>query len=304
MALVLAMGCQGGSRSRGPLPIPMSDAAVEGDGATVTADARVDASPTCTPGPEDNLRACTDGCDNDGDPFVDCDDRDCCAVRSDCPASTWCGSHVPAEDSGTPECVTGPENTAAACSDGCDNDGDPFVDCEDYDCCGVVSCPVSSACGMVEWGADFVSTRAPDCVGTGSVFYTFSATRYEMVTVAFSTSTGYQVFGYTRGDITRGPFPLMGMTDERQVRVADLGSGLQMALSRWGGSAWSSSEGGSASYSDSSTVNLASDAEDRYASHACVGYVEGFATAPVLGGVDYMHFEFVAPVLGLAFPGI
>jgi hypothetical protein len=49
--------------------------------------------------------------------FVDCQDFDCAA---------FCG---------------GGENTAAACSDGQDNDGDMFVDCQDFDCDGLGMCP-------------------------------------------------------------------------------------------------------------------------------------------------------------------
>ncbi len=311
LALTLAAGCHDGSRSRGPDLVPPTDAGATSDAATDDAevvtppDGGADASIACALGPEDDWPSCTDGCSNDGDPYVDCDDRDCCAVLADCPATTWCGGGESMDDAGAATCTPGPEDSAALCSDGCSNDGDPFVDCDDYDCCDAVSCPASSACGTRSTTpSDFVSTRATECVGSGSVWYTFSGESYEMVTVAFATSSGYQVFGYTRGDITSGPFPLTGTTGERQVRVADLGSGLQMALSRWGGSSWTDSEGGAASFSDSTTVNLATDADARYATHACVGYVEGSATAPVLGGVDFMHFEFVAPVLGLAFPGI
>lgn len=47
----------------------------------------------------------------------------------------------------TPTCTSGPENTRTACSDGCSNDGDRFSDCEDFDCCGVVSCAAGTACG-------------------------------------------------------------------------------------------------------------------------------------------------------------
>jgi hypothetical protein len=45
-------------------------------------------------------------------------------------------------------CATGAENTLARCTDGCSNDGDPYIDCDDYDCCPVVSnCPATTACG-------------------------------------------------------------------------------------------------------------------------------------------------------------
>lgn len=45
----------------------------------------------CERGPETTLARCSDGCSNDGDVYVDCDDYDCCAVRKDCPATTACG---------------------------------------------------------------------------------------------------------------------------------------------------------------------------------------------------------------------
>ncbi len=43
-------------------------------------------------------------------------------------------------------CVLGPEDTPEACSDGCSNDGDPYIDCNDYDCCGVVDCAKGTTC--------------------------------------------------------------------------------------------------------------------------------------------------------------
>lgn len=49
------------------------------------------AGAVCTSGPEDTLAACSDGCSNDGDPYIDCDDYDCCAVRPGCPSTTACG---------------------------------------------------------------------------------------------------------------------------------------------------------------------------------------------------------------------
>lgn len=45
----------------------------------------------CASGPESTAAACSDGCSNDGDVYIDCDDYDCCAVRDDCPADTACG---------------------------------------------------------------------------------------------------------------------------------------------------------------------------------------------------------------------
>ena len=46
---------------------------------------------TCVTGPATTLARCSDGCSNDGDPYIDCDDYDCCAVRNDCPPTTACG---------------------------------------------------------------------------------------------------------------------------------------------------------------------------------------------------------------------
>lgn len=48
-------------------------------------------SAVCAKGPETTLAACSDGCSNDGDNYVDCNDFDCCDVRKDCPANTACG---------------------------------------------------------------------------------------------------------------------------------------------------------------------------------------------------------------------
>lgn len=45
----------------------------------------------CVQGPEDTLAACTDGCSNDGDPYIDCNDYDCCPVLTNCPSTTSCG---------------------------------------------------------------------------------------------------------------------------------------------------------------------------------------------------------------------
>lgn len=44
-------------------------------------------------------------------------------------------------------CVSGPESTVSRCTDGCSNDGDRYIDCEDRDCCGVVTCAPTTYCG-------------------------------------------------------------------------------------------------------------------------------------------------------------
>src|SRR5437868_6883272 len=46
----------------------------------------------------------------------------------------------------------GPENTAAACADGCDNDGNGFADCNDFDCCSVATCGAGTACAPRDGG--------------------------------------------------------------------------------------------------------------------------------------------------------
>jgi len=89
--------------------------------------------PQCIQGVENTEASCSDGCSNDEDMYVDCDDFDCeCALYC---GGTGCGG----------ECMSGEENTEAACSDGCSNDGDNFADCLDYDCdcatfCGGAGC--------------------------------------------------------------------------------------------------------------------------------------------------------------------
>jgi hypothetical protein len=75
--------------------------------------------------PEDTDALCSDGVDNDGDGYLDCDDFDC--SRSD--AVTVCGGSA-----GESMPTGDPEDTDALCSDGVDNDGDGFLDCDDYDC--------------------------------------------------------------------------------------------------------------------------------------------------------------------------
>lgn len=97
--------------------------------------------PLCPePGDESTLAACNDGCNNDGDPYVDCEDADCCAVRSDCAYGTYCGG-------AEPECVPGPETTVPGCEDACDNEGDDQIDCGDADCCDLVACGADTYCG-------------------------------------------------------------------------------------------------------------------------------------------------------------
>ena len=89
--------------------------------------------PPCVSGPESTIAACTDGCDNEGDGYVDCDDFNCCGVLgSSCSTAFLCGRLL--------TCTPAVENTVTACTDGCSNDGDPYEDCDDFDCCGIAGC--------------------------------------------------------------------------------------------------------------------------------------------------------------------
>ncbi len=107
-----------------------------------------------TMAPEDNATACADGCDNDGNGFFDCSDFDCCGEVT-CGPETPCGSRP---DAGRPDAavaacpVEGPEDTAAACMDRCDNDGNGFFDCGDFDCCDLVTCGPTTPCGRIDAG--------------------------------------------------------------------------------------------------------------------------------------------------------
>ena len=73
-------------------------------------------------------------CDNDGNGFADCDDFAC---------EGWAA--CPLRDGGTRnetacDAPIADEDTVETCSDGCSNDGDRFVDCDDRSCAGVGSC--------------------------------------------------------------------------------------------------------------------------------------------------------------------
>ncbi len=96
---------------------------------------RADTPGSCVMGPENTAAACSDGCSNDEDTFVDCADFDCDDFCTDGGMTMMC----PTE---------GPEDTLAACSDGCDNDGNSFADCNDFDCCEVrTDCGADTECG-------------------------------------------------------------------------------------------------------------------------------------------------------------
>lgn len=82
-------------------------------------------------------------------------------------------------DEGFGECVNGPENTAAACSDSCDNDENGFTDCNDFECnlfpvCGGCGAPAAlertpAACndGCDNDGNGFADCADFHCSGIG-----------------------------------------------------------------------------------------------------------------------------------------
>lgn len=79
-------------------------------------------------------------------------DRDA-GGNDECPPGTVClmdsgpgPTDPPESDSGSGSgCV--PEGSASACSDGLDNDCDGHIDCNDFNCCGLVTCGSTTACG-------------------------------------------------------------------------------------------------------------------------------------------------------------
>ncbi|HAN31308.1 MAG TPA: hypothetical protein DCQ06_06880 [Myxococcales bacterium] len=77
---------------------------------------------------EDTWDKCKDGLDNDGDTYIDCSDRSC---RS---ADAWdaINQRHPCQESFEPS--DSPAVINGICSDGKDNDGDGFTDCDDWDC--------------------------------------------------------------------------------------------------------------------------------------------------------------------------
>lgn len=116
-------------------------------------------SMTCemTAANEDTLALCSDGCDNDGNTYADCNDFGCCDVLTGCGPTTTCGRP---DDGGVVNACDGGstmENTIAACTDGCNNDGDAFADCDDFDCCSLVACGAGTSCGDRDGGSVVVT---------------------------------------------------------------------------------------------------------------------------------------------------
>jgi len=67
--------------------------------------------------PEDDDERCSDGEDNDGDGYIDCEDVGCSQTDN----VSVCG-------------LIGSEDNQTTCEDGFDNDGDGYIDCDDTGC--------------------------------------------------------------------------------------------------------------------------------------------------------------------------
>ncbi|MBN8614813.1 MAG: scavenger receptor cysteine-rich domain-containing protein [Deltaproteobacteria bacterium] len=116
-------------RDSGPA-MPGTDAAI------VVPDANVGCPSTSE---EFGSSYCLDGCDNDGDLTIDCNDETCCG-SIECPSGTVCGGG---------SCEPASFEEGSYCFDGCDNDGDAVFDCNDSGCCASLegSCGSGTVCG-------------------------------------------------------------------------------------------------------------------------------------------------------------
>ncbi len=90
--------------------------------------------------PEDTVEACTNGIDDNNNGFIDCDDFSC--ARADLPEvrvvcdESWVQLY---SEAGNPSSQPFPSSRVVAeieaqCSNGIDEDGDGFIDCEDWQC--------------------------------------------------------------------------------------------------------------------------------------------------------------------------
>jgi hypothetical protein len=88
-----------------------------------------------TPVPEDTVERCTDGVDNDGNGFIDCNDFSCSSNQG--------------FPQGASLCADKKEDSFAKCSDGKDNDANGYVDCGDFSCSGHIDEKVTEYCANV-----------------------------------------------------------------------------------------------------------------------------------------------------------
>lgn len=108
---------------------PGTDSGPRVDSGGTDSGPRPDGSTECMMSADESGAAqCNDGCDNDGDGFIDCGEDFGCEGAACTP--------VCAEDQ------LGPENTPERCSDGCNNDPETnnFIDCRDRSCAALPLC--------------------------------------------------------------------------------------------------------------------------------------------------------------------
>ena len=115
----------------------------DGDGMIDCADADCVKTDICKPDgePENTEARCSDWVDNDSNGATDCDDQDCqsphikaCLGSWEAPAAAPASAASSTAQYATPETDNEGEHNDIDCSDGMDNDGDGFVDCEDLGC--------------------------------------------------------------------------------------------------------------------------------------------------------------------------
>lgn len=105
-------------------------------------------------GPEESLEACSDGCDNDENGYVDCNDFSC--SRSENPQVVQFCDQQGNTGSSASFALTGegePEDTAIACQDGIDNDGNGHIDCADWSCSRNADPEIAALCPSEETAA-------------------------------------------------------------------------------------------------------------------------------------------------------
>jgi len=134
----------------------------DGDGRFDCGDPGCSDVPELCCGREDDAGACTNGLDDDADGFVDCDDFGCGA------AAPCARPPAPAERDAGAGTSTSTEDSPERCRDGCDNDGDGYVDCDDFDCSRSTAVELRLLCAGAEEGAPETCTDGLDNDGDGS----------------------------------------------------------------------------------------------------------------------------------------
>ncbi len=124
----------------------------------------------CSQAGESTNDDCDDNVDNDLDGFFDCKDFSC----SKNPAVTVCAGSAGSAGVGGSGGGGSAESNDLACSDGKDNDGDNFIDCNDFDCsngaggaggAGALRCPTEPVGANLRLPNDIEPGKLVDVVG-------------------------------------------------------------------------------------------------------------------------------------------